>query len=445
MTPAHVVTATGPRCASPLGLAALDGVDAPAVVSVHGRTAVTADPVARVTDMAGLADVARLLGWRDGATEDPTPGALAVGWLTDDCSPGLLALGDLGADRPAPAPLAPIDVTVHDTVAWLDPEGGPATIVAADVPGLSRRPASERVAAASARLSRAARAHVPANIDAAPGAARSSLSRSQHAAAVARTLGWIADGDLYQLNLTAQLAVPWRSGGAALADRLWQANPGAAHAAWLRAANGTEVVSVSPETFLVSRGDEVTIRPIKGTRPRRRQPADDASQAAALLGSAKDRAEHVMIVDLERNDLGRVCEAGTVAVPELAELEAHPTVWHLTSTVSGRLRSDVGLDDLLAATFPCGSVTGAPKRMSWSRSAQLEPVRRGVYCGAIGAIGPGFCDLSVAIRTAVVADGVASYGAGGGLVADSDPAAEWDELVDKAAAFLRATGAHPPT
>lgn len=151
-----------------------------------------------------------------------------------------------------------------------------------------------------------------------------------------------------------------------------------------------------------------------------------------------------MIVDLERNDLGRVCESGSVHVSELARPEAHPTVWHLTSTVRGRLRADVDIGDLLRATFPSGSVTGAPKRMAVARIGVLEPVRRGVYCGAIGVVSAGLVDLSVAIRTAVLHDGTASYGTGGGIVADSDAGEEWMEAMDKAAAFLRAVNAPVP-
>jgi para-aminobenzoate synthetase component I len=151
-----------------------------------------------------------------------------------------------------------------------------------------------------------------------------------------------------------------------------------------------------------------------------------------------------MIVDLERNDLGVVCEPGSVHVSELAALEAHPTVWHLTSTVEGTLRGDVSTSDLLRATFPCGSVTGAPKRMAVCRTTLLEPIRRGAYCGSIGVVASGLVDLSVAIRTAVVGGGVASYGTGGGIVAESTPDAEWEEALAKASGFLAATGAAPP-
>jgi para-aminobenzoate synthetase component 1 len=145
---------------------------------------------------------------------------------------------------------------------------------------------------------------------------------------------------------------------------------------------------------------------------------------------------------MERNDLGRVCVPGSIRVPRLLEVEAHPTVWHLVSTVEGELRPDVGFGDLLRATFPCGSVTGTPKVRAMSIIDRLEPVRRGVYCGAIGFLSAGTMSTSVAIRTAsLTATGTVDYGAGGGVVADSDPLAEHAESLDKAAAFLRAIGA----
>ncbi|HVM21171.1 MAG TPA: anthranilate synthase component I family protein, partial [Egibacteraceae bacterium] len=271
--------------------------------------------------------------------------------------------------------------------------------------------------------------------------ARAGLDRRAHAERVAQILDWIAAGDLYQANLTFQIAVDWDGSAAALARQLSGATPGAAHAALLHPGSGQAVVSVSPETFLRTRGDRVESRPIKGTRRRSADPVTDRRNARALSASAKDAAEHVMIVDLVRNDLGRVCRPGSITVPTLAGLESHPTVWHLSSSIRGAMTPTTSLGDLLAATFPPGSVTGAPKRMAVSKTALLEPVRRGVYCGAVGVVARGGATLSVAIRTAVVEDGLASYGAGGGIVADSDASAEYDEALDKAAAFLRATGA----
>jgi para-aminobenzoate synthetase component I len=422
-----------------LVLAAQPGIRDPVVVTVEGWTVVAGDPVDFVTDLAELDRLAAGLRWR--ATPPPVPfTGGAIGLVCDDLAPGLLSLPE--RHRPAVAPLPRLRFGVYDTAVCFPPGGGAPLIVAGHL-SQTREPARRRHARWRARL---AAATTVARLTTGPGAGRRavpSLDRAAHAAAVHQAQEWIAAGDLYQLNLTLQLAVPWRAGGAALAHALWAASPDAAHAAWLRV-DAVDVVSVSPETFLRTSADRAVIRPIKGTRPRRAMPAADRREAAALRASAKDAAEHVMIVDLERNDLGRVCVPGTVRVPALAALEQHPTVWHLTSTVQGCLRPDVGLAELLAATFPCGSVTGAPKRMAWERIRRLEPVRRGIYCGAIGVITRGRVDLSVAIRTAVLHDGVASYGTGGGIVADSEASLEWEEAMDKAAAFLHATGADAP-
>ncbi|MEY3020785.1 MAG: hypothetical protein RLZZ272_1769 [Actinomycetota bacterium] len=271
-----------------------------------------------------------------------------------------------------------------------------------------------------------------------PGPARTSLPPAQHRAAIASILEHIAAGDCYQVNLTQRLSGSWPGDVLALADALIAASP-ASHAALLP---GLGIASISPETFLEVDGRTVRTRPIKGTRPRSTDAELDAALADDLATSAKDRAENVMIVDLERNDLGRVCRPGSVHVEELARLEAHPTVWHLASTVRGELRPDVGWGGLLAATFPSGSITGAPKRAAMRLIDRLEPVPRGWYCGALGFLAPGAARLSVAIRTATLhPDGTVEYGAGGGIVADSDPDAEVAESLDKAAAFLRVLGA----
>jgi para-aminobenzoate synthetase/4-amino-4-deoxychorismate lyase len=175
---------------------------------------------------------------------------------------------------------------------------------------------------------------------------------------------------------------------------------------------------------------------MKGTRPRGRWPEEDRALAEALAASPKDRAENLMIVDLIRNDLGRVCRPAGVSVPALQQIERYRTVWQMTSTVTGTLRDDVGLVDLFRALFPCGSVTGAPKISTMQLIADLEPAPRGVYCGAIGRILPGGdCTFNVPIRTAVIdrRDGAVTYGTGGGVVWDSTPEGEWDELLAKAA------------
>jgi para-aminobenzoate synthetase component 1 len=202
-----------------------------------------------------------------------------------------------------------------------------------------------------------------------------------------------------------------------------------------------QVLSASPERFLhfdpTSR--RVQTRPIKGTRPRGRTPERDRALSRELLSSEKDLAENVMIVDVERNDLGRVAEIGSVRVPHLAALERFATVFHLTSTVEARLRDGCDVVDLLLATFPSGSITGAPKIRAMEIIDELEPTARSVYTGAIGYIGfDGVVDLNIAIRTILVKGETAYFQAGGGIVADSDPELEYQETLDKASALARA-------
>jgi para-aminobenzoate synthetase component 1 len=204
---------------------------------------------------------------------------------------------------------------------------------------------------------------------------------------------------------------------------------------------GVNIVGASPERFLKVRGDLVETRPIKGTRPRGKTTEEDKELAAALLASKKDRAENIMIVDLERNDLGRVCCYGTVSVTELAILETYPTVFHLTSTVSGQLRQGNGCTELLKATFPGGSITGAPKVRAMEIIDELEPTRRSVYTGSIGYLGfNGDMDLNIVIRTIIVKDGKAYFQVGGAIVYDSEPEAEYLETLDKGRALMRALG-----
>lgn len=423
----------------PLSLASLPHLRCPQVLTVQGWRVALADPLAAVTDADRLDELGERCGWRDAREEGAPPfTGGAAGYLSDDCAPAFVDLPAVADRRPVTAPLPPLWLGVYDAAVCVPPGGQEAYLVASDLPGFSPRPAGERLD----HLRRQVHAARARTTDEAPrataGPAALSLPAPAHATAVERILGWIAAGDLYQLNLTLHVSVDWAAGGLALARRLERASPGAAHAAYLRLPGGTEVVSVSPETFLHSDGRTARTRPVKGTRARDDDPGRDVAAARSLQTSAKDRAEHVMIVDLERNDLGRVCRPGSVRVPELATLEAHPTVWHLTSTVQGRLRDEVGLGGLLAAMFPSGSVTGTPKRMAVARTRLVEPVRRGVYCGAIGVVSRGLVDLSVAIRTAVVHDGRASYGTGGAIVADSDPREEFDEAMAKAAAFRHA-------
>ncbi|HYH24914.1 MAG TPA: aminodeoxychorismate synthase component I [Blastococcus sp.] len=259
----------------------------------------------------------------------------------------------------------------------------------------------------------------------------------EHARAVATVREHIAAGDTYQCNLTDRLRSSVTGSPVDLYARLALAQRGAYNACLDL---GRHVVaSASPELFFEWAGDEVRTRPMKGTAPRGRTTAEDEEQTRLLLSSAKERAENVMIVDLLRNDLGRVAEVGSVRVDELLALERYPTVWQLTSQVSARARPGTGLLQLFEALFPCGSVTGAPKQRTMELISRLEPTPRGVYCGAVGLVGPPSAPFrarfNVAIRTVVLdrSTGRAVYGAGGGITWDSDAGRERAELHAKAA------------
>jgi para-aminobenzoate synthetase component I len=272
-----------------------------------------------------------------------------------------------------------------------------------------------------------------------PGGVSSSLPHRAYLEGVERVRGHIREGDLFQANLTQLLRSPVPVDGEGLYRRLLAESP-APFAAFLDTGEG-EIASISPESFLSVRGDRVTTRPIKGTIRRRLDRDEDAEAREALQASEKDQAENVMIVDLLRNDLSRVARPGSVQVPRLLEVETHPTVHHLVSTVTARLRPGVGIGELLRATFPGGSITGAPKIRAMEILRELEPLPRGVYTGAMGLVTfHGDAELSIAIRTAVVAEGHAWYGTGGGVTLASDPEAEWEESLAKAAPFLRAVG-----
>jgi para-aminobenzoate synthetase component I len=267
---------------------------------------------------------------------------------------------------------------------------------------------------------------------------RASLSPAQFKAAVTRAVEYIGAGDIYQVNLARRLTTALPAEPQDLYLWLCRTNP-AWYSAYL-AFDDKAVLSSSPELFLQVRGDQVITRPIKGTRPRVGEPAADRISVEQLLASAKDRAELTMIVDLQRNDLGRVCRFGTVrVVGEPFALEEHPTVYHLVATVEGRLREGAGAMDLLRATFPGGSITGAPKIRAMQIIDELEPVVRSVYCGAIGCIGlDGAMTMNIAIRTLLVDGPQVHLYAGGGIVADSEPEMELAETVAKARGMARA-------
>ena len=272
------------------------------------------------------------------------------------------------------------------------------------------------------------------------GPAQSNLGRERYLAALARVAQALRDGEVYQVNLAQRFRASFSGCPRALHAALRARAPGP-FGAYLELPFG-QVASVSPERFLSLREGRVETRPIKGTRPRDADPLVDARLAHELATSPKELAENVMIVDLLRNDIGQCASAGTVQVPRRFEVESFPSVHHLVSTVTAQLAPGRDAFDLLRACFPGGSITGAPKLQAMRVIESLEPDRRGVYCGSIGYVGfDGSMDMSIAIRTATVRDGVADYWAGGGIVHDSDPALEYEETLGKARAFLDLCGA----
>ena len=269
----------------------------------------------------------------------------------------------------------------------------------------------------------------------------SNFSRRCYEAAVRRAVEYVHAGDIFQVNLSQRLLAPLTEHPLDLYSRLRERNP-APFACYFDAGD-FQTASASPERFLRASADGwVTTAPIKGTRPRGKTPAEDAERVRDLTTSPKDRAENVMIVDLLRNDLGRVCEFGSVSVPRVCDVETYRFVHHLVSEVRGRLRAGLTPFDLLRAAFPGGSVTGAPKVRAMEIIAELEPTARGPYCGSVGWIGfDGAMDANILIRTFTAGRGWLQFPVGGGIVADSDPAAEYEETLHKAAGLLRAL--HP--
>ena len=267
---------------------------------------------------------------------------------------------------------------------------------------------------------------------------RSSFTHAEYLDAVARVREYIYAGDIFQANLSQRFEAPLSDTPWELYQRMRTRNA-APFAAYFECP-GAAIVSASPERFLrVDVDGHVETRPIKGTRPRGVGPEHDGALGQALTESAKDRAENLMIVDLMRNDLSRVCAPGTVRVPELFTLERYATVHHLVSTVVGQLAPGSDAFDLVRATFPGGSITGAPKLRAMEIIAELEPSQRGVYCGSLGYWSvTGALDTSIAIRTAVAVGDRVYFSAGGGIVADSDPEQEYRETLDKARGMIDA-------
>ncbi len=302
--------------------------------------------------------------------------------------------------------------------------------------------AKEKLGYWNARLGEVSRQHHDPARHALPGTCssygvRSDLSRSDFLDRVSRAQAFIRAGDIYQVNLSQRLAVPWTLSGWELFQHLSVASP-APFSAYLDCGE-FQIASSSPELFLRLSGAHIQTRPIKGTRPRSSDPSRDAQLTYELQTSPKEMAELLMITDLLRNDLGKVCEFGSVQVPELARLERYPQVQHLVSTVEGRLLREVSHFAALASCFPGGSITGAPKFRAMEIIDELETVSRGPYTGALGYLGFNLeSQLSIAIRSAVCKEGQAYFHAGAGIVADSIPAAEYEETLAKARGFFQA-------
>ena len=351
---------------------------------------------------------------------------------------------------PAPPPndtrFPEMAVGLYDTIAAFDIHERRAWVMAGDLAENDRtvppRPSSKaRGEAMAARIEAAGES---GEIDmVSSGCWRSEMTRRDYELAAAKVIEYILAGDIFQANLTQRFLgkIPDGLHPFTLYRRLRKLSP-APFAAYLACGHNRAIASASPERFLRLGSDgEVETRPIKGTRPRGKSPDEDAELAALLLASEKDHAENLMIVDLLRNDLSRVCEPGSVKAEEIAALESFANVHHLVSVVRGQMRKGLGAVDLLEAAFPGGSVTGAPKIRAMEIIAELEPSRRGPYCGAIAWMGfDGAMESSVVIRSLTISDGMAIAQAGGGIVADSDPSAEYDETIIKVRALLDSLG-----
>lgn len=363
----------------------------------------------------------------------------AVGYVAYEFGRLLEHLPDV---PPPPAGIAELDMLFYDVVIALDLVAGRAHLISTgwpeSDPGRRARRARHQADAFLALLD-------GADLDVAPFAglgdiaAGTNLDGAAFEAAVARTRDYVLAGDIFQANIARRVEIdlPERFDAFAFHGALRAANP-APFAAFIDFGE-VAIASSSPERLMEVRGGRVTTRPIKGTAPRAADPEGDDRLAAALAASDKDRAENVMIVDLLRSDLSVVCRPGSVHVPALCEIESYAGLHHLVSTVTGELADGRTALDALAAIFPGGSITGAPKIRAMEIIAELERVPRGVYCGAIGHVGfDGSADLNIAIRTVTVAGGKASFGAGCGITALSDPAAEEAEAVLKESRLIAA-------
>lgn len=347
-----------------------------------------------------------------------------IGYLGYDLARPAFGLPARSGAQPQIPELA---IGVYDWAVLVDHARGEAWLVGAGFDADTKRHWEDR----RRRLS----APTPVRVEAmfrVTGPTRANFSPQAYAQAFARAQEYIRAGDCYQVNLAQRFSTPCAGEAWAAYRTLRRINP-APFSAYLAIA-GVEVLSSSPERFLRFDGETLLTQPIKGTRRRALDPEADAAQMRVLAASEKDRAENLMIVDLLRNDLGKVCMVGSVEVERLFEVQSFANVHHLVSSIRGRLRPGRDAFDVLAAAFPGGSITGAPKKRAMEIIDELEPHPRGVYCGSLVYVGyDGRMDSNIAIRTLVRAGEVIHHWAGGGLVADSDPETEYQECLDKAA------------
>jgi len=390
----------------------------PLVVADHD-----ADPFALLDELPAVGEHAQC---------GPSVGGGWFGWLGYRLG---RRIEDLPVGPPRPVPLPEFHLAYYDHVLRRDPLGQwwfEALVSDGAEDRIARRLEDLRARLAGPRRS--------TPVYAAPEQFRlSHTDKIRHLAAVNECRERIVVGEIYQANICLRLETQWRGSVTELyaraLDRISPARGGAFRTPW------GGIASLSPELFLRRAGDTVVTAPIKGTIKRPEDKGTAQAALAALRSSAKDAAEHVMIVDLMRNDLGRVCAYGTIEAPRTPEAEQHPGVWHLVSKVRGRLRPGVGNGDLLRATFPPGSVTGAPKVQAMRVISELEQTGREVYTGGIGFASPvAGLELSVAIRTFEQRNGRLWLGAGGGIVADSDPEQEFEEALIKAGPLAAAIG-----
>jgi len=419
-------------CARFSGLPYVVFLDSSAQGALSRYSFLAADPVAVARTPEAARDMLRIHQHRPLAGLPPFQGGIA-GYVGYDWGAELERVRRPPADRLTPQ-LPDVALALYDwVIAWDHLEAKAWLIATGSGEGATARTAwaRDRLAAAPPAL----RDHPAPS----PEPPQSNFARAEFEAAVSRIREYIAAGDVYQVNLSQRFHAPFAGSALALYRRLRARNP-APFGAYLEFADA-QVASISPERFLrleaTTRAAEA--RPIKGTRPRGTTPANNDSLARELLESEKDHAENVMIVDLLRNDVGKVCRPGSVRVPRLFALESHPTVHHLVSTVTGQLADGADAFDLLRAAFPGGSVTGAPKIRAMQIIAELERTPRGLYCGAIGYVSAtGAMDFNIPIRTIVLQGGSATFHAGAGIVWDSEPVAEYEETLAKARTMIEA-------